>query len=65
MTWICLILMTLNVSLTCCTLTHPWRNINDVLLVLPSTGNRGPGMRLVVCLGFKTLRAQCLKLSGL
>ena len=46
-TFICLILMSLNVSLMWCILTLPWRSISAVHLVPPLTGNRGLGMRFV------------------
>ena len=46
-TFICLILMSLNVSLMWCILTLHWRSISAVHLVLPLTGNHGLGMRFV------------------
>lgn len=44
-TFICLILMSLNVSLMWCILTLPWRSISGVHLVPRLTGNHGLGMR--------------------
>ena len=44
-TFICLILMSLNVSLMWCILTLPWRSISAVHLVPRLTGNHGLGMR--------------------
>ena len=52
--FICLILMSLNVSLMWCILTLPWRSISAVHLVPPLTGNLGLGMRFVDCYFFAT-----------